>query len=258
MHVRKILGEADLYRHQANWKGDKTPSIRVPGRESRKMSSSAVTSFGVYYGFSKLGIRIPKRWKSSFATTDPTNSYFIGYFIKRDNITQFDHTTGIRQVVIPPGTEVGWVRDDFNTANELKHLDWDWVDVIQQIRSTAEKAMQSQSDNSDQLFSELIELNQEMNSMYTSTRTGTDGAYEKFVGLIDRIDSLDIQLNLSSPTLSDRIVDIIKKAIADGAIGATVVEDIPDGNFEVWFEGEYDAVLATDNSKRKPVSPYIQ
>jgi len=38
----------------------------------------------------------------------------------------------------------------------------------------------------------------------------------------------------------------MKVFVDKGAIGATTLKKIPDGNYEVWFEGPYEAQITTE------------
>lgn len=229
MKIKSLLAErAKLYRFQKEWKNNPQRIIQVNGREERRASSPMLPAYCFAYAHDMQGIAAPRRWKSSFATTNAEESTYISY--QKDN----GAGSGIREVILKPGTVVGWVEDDFNRRGlgvdasiyTVKHKLKGYIEAIG-VKQPAGKKVAETLDK----FSVAYETK------------GYDYGYEQFVEAIAEIDQYienGVDLGVGG-LLSDAIAAAVESRIKAGTHGVDVIENIPSGNYEIWFEGPYEA-----------------
>lgn len=87
------------------------------------------------------------------------------------------------------------------------------------------------------------ECNNEFWNLTNAMRT-SNVDYQKFSSLMAKIDALLAEQNL--PSLTDQLVIVIEPAVTNNLIGQTTIGALPEGNYEVWFEGPYEAHLIDD------------
>ena len=223
MQIRQLI-EATLYRMDDRWRDDpNTPVIRGTGRESR--TSIASTSYDVYvftYACELNGIDCPRRWKSTFCTTDPCESSFL-CLPDQHKLSKYPE---IRQIV-PASNKLAYVADDFNMSNFQRNV----RRISSKVDSIA-RLLHIDGVYDEQLLSKFKSRNLEQ----------TDGLYEQFKQGLLQLDRL-----AREHQHVDSIIELIKQEFSEvlsdrsefGVVSS--VEAIPDGNFEVWFEGEYEA-----------------
>lgn len=225
MKIQSLL-ETDLYRYQHEWETKTDPVIQVPARAGRESSDKALIAYGAYYALTKLKVKVPRRWNSSFATSAPDKSLFMNTLNRK----------GIRKVVITDNRPCGFVHGDFN---EFKYDNF----KVDQIGYNIGDYFHKLKDRS-RVQEIQIKLIHSGLSEFLGTRQTSDAGYQDFLGLVTRMDKLLKSYEL--PTFTQRVVDVMKAFVDKGAIGATTLKKIPEGNYEVWFEGPYDAQITTE------------
>lgn len=216
MKIKQLL-EADLFRYQSEWV-DKPGSFHMKGRTSREVSGNILDAYALAYAMEKLGVDCPRRWRSTFCTTDTLDSMFMQQM--------FADMAGVREVIIPKGTKVGACLDDFNGMSygagmiDFAMLQYFFPD-------------------------EMVIIND-----LKLLRRGpcSDSGYRDFVDCVTQLDALETNEEFIErygySTLTEYIVNDWKQAIDKGHIMVfNGAESVPDGkNLEVWFEGDYDVM----------------
>ena len=79
MRIDKLL-ERDLYRYQDGWVDNSSPVINVPTRNTAsRVASSNVIGYHLQMWAEAKGVVMPRRWCSSFATTDTNASLYFDF-----------------------------------------------------------------------------------------------------------------------------------------------------------------------------------
>lgn len=222
MQIRQLI-EANLYRMDDRWRDNQTPVIRGTGRESR--TSIASTPYDVYmftYACELLGVDCPRRWKSTFCTTDPCESSFL-CLPKRHKITKYPE---VRQIV-PATNRLAYVADDFNMS--------DFQRSVRRVTSKVDSVARL-------LYIDGVYDEENLSKFKSRILEQNDGSYEQFKQGIQQLDRVAREhghvesiINLIKHEFSEVLSDRDEFGVVSS------VESIPEGNFEVWFEGEYEA-----------------
>lgn len=228
MKIQTLL--EDLYRYQYEWSKNEEDVVQVPARSGRVTEGAvAIVPYSVHYAMYRIGMNAPRRWNSSFTTNSPDQSMFLG-----DGYGE----GGIRKIVIPDDHPVGFVYDDFNAhqynefnAGKIAHEIGEFFHAV-----PFKQQNRFQQTNIPKVFSGLSEFLRE--------RTTNDEGYEKFVQLIELVDKL--LTSYEQPTYTERMVVSIQTFIDRNRLGVATAATIPEGNYEVWFEGPYEAHKTTD------------
>ena len=225
------LFEANLYRVDPRW-NDLTPSkFTVTGRTSRtSKGSTPLAAYMFQYACEILGIDCPRRWKSTFCTTDPKSSSYL--MISKS--TKLNTVRNLRKITVPTGTSLAYINDDFNMTS----ISGSWANAMERVQTVINRMRTVQSasdivDVSDSVVGELSNVNMVQD----------DSKYESFKQWVEQIDAAAVANNLPSVT------DLIKQSYAPTLtdIGEFGVVDSPRAipktttGFEVWFEGDYEA-----------------
>lgn len=217
MKIQQLL-ETDLFRYQYEWEEKRQQVIQMPARAGRD-SSSALTTYSVHYALSKLGINAPKRWNSSYAATNVADNLYLADM----------EGPGLRRVVIPGDRPVGFVEGDFN---EHEYNGFSAIDIATKIFNFLHDLKQQPGhEDLDPLLGRIINI--------MDVNASNDEGYQQFSQLVADLDQILPTLN--QPTFAEQIVPAIKKYVDTGVLGATTYAHLPEGDFEVWFEGPYEA-----------------
>lgn len=241
MKIQQLL-EADAYRFQPDWVNNEEPNIHMTARASRKSSSSPIEAYGLAYGMELNGVECPRRWKSTFATTNPRKSHFMNYVDK----------AGLRKLAIPNGAKVATVENDFNMhsnfSSSLINLNSSMHDI-----ATSLQYKLNDDPNLTELKSVIHDI-QEWRKAYLTLykEDGSDAGYEWFKELLEDYDKV-IQMDvvgrhlipdeiLGMGTAKAAIRDQIENVLDSHRVRVfNSIDEVPAGSFEVWFEGEYAA-----------------
>lgn len=245
----KTLLEADAYRFQPEWKNVDDPVIHMTARTTRKSSSSTFEAYGLAYGMELNGVDCPRRWKSTFATTNPGKSHFMTWSRGADQ--------GTRKLNIPAGVKVAAVEDDFNMhghfTSVLVNLNSSMYDITQNL----EFKLADDPDNNE--LKSLIHDTTEWRKSYLAlyVEQASDPGYDWFKELLDDYDKVIHMVIIGSQLVPKEILGFgsLKAALKDQVENVLDVqkvrvfdsiEQVPEGQaLEVWFEGDYDAQLIT-------------
>lgn len=210
MKIQQLLIEADLFRFQRRWAKTQDPVIYIKQRpEGRDSSAPALETFGFHYGLTKLGLKLPRRWASTFCTTDPSESTFFS----EGGVDE----AGVRRIVVPGDRQCGWVVDDFNGGEGGYGIS----DIVQQYLEAV----------GDPNLAEDMQ-------QYAQTHRTDDQGYYDFADLMEYAD----EVANGGTSLTSLIVSHYKALINKQAIGVATVDQLPsNGGVEVWFEGDYEA-----------------
>lgn len=222
MKIQTLL-ETDLFRNQSEWFMARDPIIHVNARQGRVGYASPGVVFGATYALAKCGVRVPKRWNSTFTTTDPKQSLFVGQRM----------SGATRKVIIPPKTKVGFVVSDFNDDDMheefgMNHLLRACGDTIFAIKDGSFR---------DQSWRKM--LTDWISKFVLAGSEQSDETYKNFLKLVKVMDRFFTKIE--QPTYTERAIALIKPFIENKTIGVATAATVPDGNYEVWFEGPYDA-----------------
>lgn len=199
------------------------PVLNVNARPTggRASNSPSLVTYGFHYGMEQLGIQLPKRWNSTFATNSPGDSLYMDSL---DN-------KGIRRIVLPEDRVVGFVDNDFND-NQYREF------------------------SIPRLVNKIAELMESKGSLYTwmmefmrTERTSEDG-FDEFHDLVVELDKF--LEKAGQLTFTQVVTQVLQAFIESGLIGVSDFGDLPDGNYEVWFEGPYEAHLIDDTDTDGP------
>lgn len=236
MNILDLL-EAELYRYQQEWENAEEPVIQMQGRESRStLNGWVVNAYGMHYALTKLGYDVPKRWKSSFCTTDAKKSMYI-------NMVDDKHLTGLRLVVVPQDRECGWVRNDFNNSMSMSFLDT-MLSMISNLERWQQNFSIFQKENPE-VYAQFGKL-KDMGNAFQKTNKLSDEGYAKFVEYVTAFDAICDKIqpsqDLTGGNATNTWIPHVKSLVDDGFIGVATVGSLPDRpNLEVWFEGPYEA-----------------
>lgn len=205
-----------MFRKQSEWHDDGEPVIQVNARAGRNASAArnAVT-YSVHYILHKMGVNVPKRWNSTFTSTAPEQSMFMD-----------GQTSGVRRVVVPDDRPIGFAKDDYNAdafedfgARKILRTIGDYLQTLDETPAI------------EDMFEEL--------SLLLYAKDSNDEGYAKFLGTAERLDQM--LTSLGKPTFTEQMHASMKPFVDAGDIGATTKGHAPEGNYEVWFEGPYEA-----------------
>lgn len=238
MHILQLI-EASLYRHQPSWETDDRPVLYVKGRTERNSSSSPTAYYAIAYGAEKLGVKCPRRWRSTFCTTDPSQSSFFG---------EWNENTGVREIQIPPNTPVAACEDDYNympsVVDAMEH--YELHNTIRNIGATKYGPEHDQTAITEKVGQAMRAL------LAIEVRSGSDQGYGQFVAMMAILDELaalvpdTMQEEFDGATsFTEIVLRDVKEAFGKDILLFDDVSQIPEGkNYEVWFEGDYEAHLA--------------
>lgn len=248
MDIRTLL-EVTAYRIQGSWVNNDEPTIRMTGREARRAHSGAAEAYALAYGMESIGIDCPARWRSTFATTAPNQSYFMSHM----------GSEGIRKIRRLSSGPVGAVYDDFNAgmivfgaaSNNGGRVE-DMLDYLVTAINAGEFGERQQHQHILDLANEGY---QDWGYVCYSSSTNDHG-YEKFrraVARIDRVMELAAPLSDAFTKYTNRnknvtawIVEDIRRMMDRKLIAVfPSLEETPQENLEVWFEGDYEAIKLT-------------
>lgn len=227
MKIQQLI-EADLFRHQYEWNMAKEPVINVPAREGREANARCIVAYSAHHTLTKMGINVPRRWNSSFAASSVEGNLFLAYVNHR----------GIRKVVIPEDRPVGYVKGDFN---DRVYNEFDAMDIAPAVSKAIRTIpLADRTPTHQTLMSAFHDGMDEAESTFHTN----DAGYKAFERVIKIADVLLAHYKL--PTYTERLVAVMQKFVERGSIGAATASTLPEGKFEVWFEGPYDAHINYD------------
>lgn len=258
MNIQQLLREADIYRMQLSWSENKTPVIYMKGRTQRESTSMAIEPYALAYGCELLDISCPKRWRSTFATTSPTESAYVQSDPSDD--------PSIRKIVGASGPFAA-VHDDFNMDTSLTPSCRRLISIIHTIANeyVFQYATGVHRDAAvDELYDRLGAASEAFTAVGIHTRATSDGGYEQFKQAVRMYDQIAERLMgietavhamkrlyadagadqlLANPSVSAAIKQDVQNAISQNKLQIfNTLDDIPTGkNLEVWFEGDYEA-----------------
>lgn len=255
MKIRQLL-EADIYRFQSEWLNQTDePVIQMAGRDNRRpIGSSPYQAYVMALGMELNGIECPRRWRSTFATTNIDGNEFLSGHTE-------NMRTAIRKLNLPAGTKIGTITDDFNTQHLegqqaghgmyycsgeiIKHLNGKQDPVSNQLRQQVEQWRTAYFNVEDE-------------------SVASDRGYEMFKALapaMDKIimqDAVDVRwlpaLIVEFGSITNAIKECHQKDMSSGLVRVfDSVDAIPDSKLglEVWFEGDYTAELVDWNNQEK-------
>lgn len=222
MKIQTLL-ETDLFRNQNEWFFSEESIIHVPARQGRVGHASPCVPYGVTYALAKCGVRVPKRWNSSFATTDPQQSIFVSKRLRG----------ATRKVIIPPKTRVGFVKSDFNDDDLHEEFG-----MNQLMRKCGDMVYETETTGKRDISIKKMLLKWVSEYLMAGSKQD-DVEYKSFVKLAKSLDIFFTKFN--QPTYTERAVELIKPFLENKTIGVATAATAPTGDYEVWFEGPYDA-----------------
>lgn len=245
MKIQCLL-EADAFRFQRDWSGNTDPVINMKGRTHRESSSSPFEAYALAYGMELNNKECPRRWRSTFATTNPGQSHYMQFEGGQD---------GLRKLILPTGTKVGSVANDFNYMPPLVPEIRGMASSIGDIRVTvSEMTKKPDADpNLMKLLARVTSLSKSIHSMFGGI--ASDEGYEQFKQIVDNYDRIIMLPFIPHSIIPDEILglgtmkayiqDRIENAIDVGRVEVfDSLEAVPsDHGREIWFEGDYQAVL---------------
>lgn len=262
MNIQQLLREADIYRMQMSWFANKTPVIYMKGRTQRTSTSMAIEPYALAYGCELSGVSCPKRWRSTFASTSPTESTYIQSDPRVD--------PSIRKIVGASGPFAA-VQDDFNVDVSLTPSCRRLISIIHTVAN--EYVFQyTTREHRDTDVNELYDLLGAASEAFTAvgihTRLISDSGYEQFKQAVHMYDQIAERLMgidsavramkhlyadagadqlLANPSVSAAIRQDVQNAISHNKLQIfNTLDDIPTGkNLEVWFEGDYEAHMVS-------------
>lgn len=227
MHIRNLL-ERDLYRYNHKWEDNDEPTLLIPAGRGWRSSSSNVIAYNIQLWAEAKGVNMPRRWHSTFTTTDTEDSLFFGS-------TGF--AKGTRKVEIPLDTTVGWVRDDLNVHHGLTCL-YTLRELVQDLED-------------DELLGEYNAFVRDGGDEYQFAISDAGyQAYKVFIAKIDwALESVDperrrlaLALGGMEESVAASLVNGIQKMVDQKIMGCCPLSEVPHpGGFEVWFEGPFKA-----------------
>lgn len=220
MKIQQLI-ETDLFRYQYEWENKNDEIIHMEPRIGRQSNSIAIVGYSVHYALNRLGINVPKRWNSTFAASDVEDNIFL----------QDQGGDGIRKVVIPEDRVVGYVEGDFN---ESKYGHFDALKFPMEIQ----RELHQIKGLSLQQANKIAEMTEGLHTAAETTLTNDEG-YEEFVLMVGEMDKLLESFKLH--TYTTRMVAAVNKFVVSKKIGAAPFAHLPEGAWEVWFEGAYEA-----------------
>lgn len=242
MRIQDLL-EATLYRYQPEWKAeDLPPVIHMKGRAERESSSSSFDIYGVAAALEFAGIDCPRRWRSTFVTTNPDDSMFMKYM---------DDKSGMRQVIIPPNVKLGGVANDFN-ANKT------FVPALYRVGMSTRTIVESlkykqQTPDVTNLLQTIYDWTDRWDELYFG-KIRNDQSYDEFkkcvvefdqIVMNDLVDAASVDpAIIGEGSLKNALVVEIQRALDDGRLFVfNSVDDVPETEkgLELWFEGDYEA-----------------
>lgn len=249
MKIQSLL-EADAFRFQRDWSGNQEPVINMTGRDSRESSSSPYEAYALAYGMELNNKECPRRWRSTFATTNVNQSYYMKY--------EAEKGSGLRKLVLPPNTKVGSVADDFNAmpalVPEVRLMSASIGDIRVTISDLAKK--EGADPNLAKLLERMVAMSKSIHAMFGGT--ASDEGYARFKQIVDNYDRIIVLPLVPHSDVPDEILgygtmkaciqDRIENVLDVGKIEVfDSLEAVPsDHGREIWFEGDYQAVLIPD------------
>lgn len=237
MHILQLI-EATLYRHQSSWESNDQPVLYIKGRAERKSSSSPTAYYAIAYGAEKLGVKCPRRWRSTFCTTDPSASSFFG---------EWNENEGIREIQIPPNTVVAACIDDYNYMPSVVDA-MDHYELHDSLRNLGATEYGPEHDRAT-----IVEkVGEAMRALLAiDIRVGSDDGYEQFVSMMTVLDQLAALIPDvireefdGASSFTELVIRDVKAAFGKDILLFNDASQIPEGqNYEVWFEGDYEAHL---------------
>lgn len=244
MKIQCLL-EAEAFRFQREWSGISDPVINMKGRTHRESSSSPFEAYALAYGMELNNKECPRRWRSTFATTNPDQSHYMKYEGGKD---------GLRKLILPPNTKVGSVANDFNYMPAFVPEIRGMTSSIGDIRVTVSEMTKKPDANPNllKLLARVISLSKSIHSMFGGI--ASDEGYEQFKQIVDNYDRIIMLPFIPNSAIPDEILgfgamkaciqDRIENVIDVGRVEVfDSLEDVPsDHGREIWFEGDYQAV----------------
>lgn len=226
MKIQRLI-ETDLFRADDRWVGDERDTFVVLGRTSRTPVGSFVSSaLLLAYACELNNIDCPRRWRSTFCTSSPHKSTFLSLSRRTD----LRDEPNLRRIVPREGTKLAYVYDDFNLSELVTSIE----SVVGQVITTiSELILSGAVDSSD------VPNFKEKYRVYDVIQN--DSLYEEFkrdwVTLSEIIAAHRPELSLLR-TAKECITNALRNDAQFGVVDS--IDDVPSGNYEVWFEGEYE------------------
>lgn len=241
MKITNLLAEAELFRYQHEWEDkDGTPVIHMKGRTSRHSNSPNVGLYAWSYAMERMGVNCPKRWRSTFCTTDTGGSSFFG---------EAGFADGIREIIIPDGTPVAVCVDDYN-YNRNPTEAFSPQDLMNDLTNFRDSS--SANEQTAETVSQAAQLLGKCNH-----GEGNDEGFEvftKFLSILDKLaaEQMDVMMELhNNASYTSLLLQQAKEALDKKVIqvfpSASLIPN--DDSFEVWFEGDYEAHLHQDETQ---------
>lgn len=251
MQILHLL-EAEAYRYQAEWESKTDPVLHVPGRVSRRSASASYEAYGLALGMELNNVQCPRRWKSTFATTNPNKSHYMSIEGRPE---------GMRRLEIPKGVKIAAVVDDFNMHESFSSVLYIGYKAMCKIQEAINEKLQSDPTNQDlkNLHAKVKLWGDGFSTLFLEE--SSDVGYDWFKELVEEFDEI-IQLDIVDSQLIpeqilgfgtlkgalqnqiENILDVQKVQVFNS------IDDVPNATgLEIWFEGDYEAHLLTHDEK---------